>query len=474
MTVVLALLEAGSVFAAVFAAALTWMRSVLDAPAGPGDAAGRALVPAVCCLLAFYYNDLYDPRAVTGPGAFAARLPRAVAAALGLLVSVYIVLPGVRLGMAPSVAGLALAAIALLALRAASYALLGRGLFGERVLILGTSALAKSLVREIEARPCGRHHIVGIVADPVPGGGAPFPHPVLAPFDHLGRILDAVRPDRVVVAMAERRRRLAIDELLAARVRGVAVEDGTQFYERLTGKMAIESLVPSGIIFSRGFRVSRPDRFVARALDLAVAAAGLVTLAPLLGLIALAIRLDSRGPVFFTQERAGRDGRRFRLYKFRTMRPAPRPVSEWARDNGERITPIGRWLRAFRLDEVPQFVNILKGEMSLVGPRPHPVSNYRLFLETVPYYPLRAAVRPGITGWAQVRYGYANNLEEETEKMRYDLYYIKHRSLGLDLRVLCDTVKVVILGRGVAAEKSPPEPALAYPLPRLQVGSRRH
>jgi lipopolysaccharide/colanic/teichoic acid biosynthesis glycosyltransferase len=152
--------------------------------------------------------------------------------------------------------------------------------------------------------------------------------------------------------------------------------------------------------------------------------------------------------VFFVQERVGLRGKRFRLIKFRTMYPANGKTSEWVRDNHDRITRVGKWLRRFRLDELPQFVNILRGDMGLVGPRPHPVSNFELFLAKIPYYSLRTAVRPGLTGWAQVRYGYANNLEEETEKMQYDLYYIKHMSLWLDLRVVLETAKIVLMGHG--------------------------
>jgi lipopolysaccharide/colanic/teichoic acid biosynthesis glycosyltransferase len=148
--------------------------------------------------------------------------------------------------------------------------------------------------------------------------------------------------------------------------------------------------------------------------------------------------------VFFVQERVGRGGKPFGLIKFRSMRQADARVSEWARDNESRITRVGKLLRRFRLDELPQFINVLRGEMNLVGPRPHPTCNYQLFLARIPYYGLRAAVRPGITGWAQVRYGYANSLEEELEKMRYDLYYIKHRSLWLDLRILAETAAVVL------------------------------
>jgi lipopolysaccharide/colanic/teichoic acid biosynthesis glycosyltransferase len=155
--------------------------------------------------------------------------------------------------------------------------------------------------------------------------------------------------------------------------------------------------------------------------------------------------------VFFRQDRIGLHGRRFSLVKFRTMRPVAAEVSAWVRDNEDRITRVGRVLRKFRVDELPQFINVLRGDMNLVGPRPHPVVNYELFAREIPYYALRAAVRPGVTGWAQVRYGYANNLEEETEKMRYDLYYVKHLSVWLDLRILVDTVKVVAFGLGSKA-----------------------
>src|SRR6185503_5723178 len=197
--------------------------------------------------------------------------------------------------------------------------------------------------------------------------------------------------------------------------------------------------------------------WLGRGLSLGVALIGVVTLSPVIAVIAIAIRLDSTGPVLFVQERVGRGGRRFLLLKFRTMYVTDAVHSEWARDNADRITRVGLWLRRFRLDELPQFVNVLRGDMDLVGPRPHPFSNFSLFVtvlrnspecgEQIPFYSIRSMARPGITGWAQVRYRYANNLEEEIEKMRYDLYYVKHRSFLLDLRILADTVKTVLGGR---------------------------
>jgi lipopolysaccharide/colanic/teichoic acid biosynthesis glycosyltransferase len=217
-------------------------------------------------------------------------------------------------------------------------------------------------------------------------------------------------------------------------------------------------------VFAKGFRVARGHAAIGRALSLAAAAVAVLLLAPLMGLIALAVKVDSRGPVFFRQERIGRHGKRFSLIKFRTMRPVTAEVSAWVRDNADRITRVGRWLRKFRLDELPQFFNVLRGDMNLVGPRPHPVVNYELFTREIPYYALRAAVRPGVTGWAQVRYGYANNLEEETEKMRYDLYYVKHLSIWLDLRILVDTVGVVVTGLGSMSADARPGAADALPL----------
>ena len=246
--------------------------------------------------------------------------------------------------------------------------------------------------------------------------------------------------------LGERRGKLPVGPLLEARLRGIAVEEGVEVYERLTGKLAIEAVTPSNLIFSGDFRKSRLDLAAGRAISLLVSVVGMVVLSPLLGILALLIKLDSSGPVFFVQERVGMAAKRFKLIKFRTMHRADAPTSEWVCDNAKRITRVGKWLRKFRLDELPQFFNVIRGDMNLVGPRPHPVSNFELFIANIPYYSLRAVVRPGITGWAQVRYGYANNLDEETEKMRYDLYYIKHLAVSFDIRILFDTVKTVLFG----------------------------
>lgn len=323
-----------------------------------------------------------------------------------------------------------------------------RGAAGAPTLILGAGPLACRVARAMVERPATRYRLIGMLSETEDPPDADPPAPILGTLSSLPAVAGEHRLARIVVALEERRGRLPIRVLLALRACGVAVEEGSAVYERLTGKLAIESLAPSALVFTPGFRRTRCGAAVARGLSFSVAAAGLVVLAPLLAALALLIRLDSRGSALFVQERVGRDGRRFRLIKFRTMHQASCPTSEWAKDNGDRITRAGRWLRRFRLDELPQFLNVLRGDMNLVGPRPHPASNFELFDRAVPYYWLRASVRPGLTGWAQVRLGYANGLDEEIEKMRYDLYYIKHRSLVLDLRILLDTVQVVLFGRG--------------------------
>jgi exopolysaccharide biosynthesis polyprenyl glycosylphosphotransferase len=314
----------------------------------------------------------------------------------------------------------------------------------ERVLLLGSGPLAADLVSEMQERAT-RWSLVGVIAESDAAKNT-TPGPVVGSLEDLDSAVRRLRPDRIVVALDQLRGRLPLRTLLESRVHGVRVERGATFYERLVRKLPLDALTPSAMIFSGGFQRRRFDWALGRGVSLLVASLGLVLTAPLFVLIALAIRLDSRGRVLFAQERVGREGRIFPLFKFRTMHAKGANGSLWVNDNAFRITRVGGWLRRLHLDELPQFINVLRGDMNLVGPRPHPVSNFRLFNDNIPFYFLRAAVRPGVTGWAQIRYRYANNLEEETEKMRYDLYYIKHRSLWLDLRILFLTARNLLAG----------------------------
>jgi exopolysaccharide biosynthesis polyprenyl glycosylphosphotransferase len=335
----------------------------------------------------------------------------------------------------------------------------------SRVLVLGSGRLASKLIDELESAGASSHLIVGVVDDQPPDESLQAKVAWLGRLDRLAEIVENARVQRIVVALPDRRGRLPLKPLLESRVRGVVVEDALEFCERLTGKIAIEALTPGPLILSKGFRNHGVPEAIARAVSVVIAVAGLVTLSPLLALIALVIKLDSKGPVVFVQTRAGKDGRPFELLKFRTMHPCEERPSEWVQDNADRITRVGRRLRRFRLDELPQLVNILRGEMNLVGPRPHPACNQEIFEQNIAYYPLRSTVRPGVTGWAQVWYGYANNIEEETEKMRYDLYYIKNRSLRLDARILLETVRIILLGHGSnrVRYRAPASPDAAMP-----------
>ncbi len=333
----------------------------------------------------------------------------------------------------------------------------------RRIVIVGSGAMAVKLLEEITALEHGQL-VAGVIDD------APLCRPGasrakwLGPPSQLAEIVKCVQPARIVVATDHPLDPQPLAALLACRVRGIIVEDGLECYERLTGKIAIESVKPVALIFSaKAFRSHGPTERVARVASLITAAIGLALSAPLLAAIAVAIKIESRGPVLFVQDRAGKHGTRFGLLKFRTMRPSTGPHSEWAGDNVDRITTLGKWLRRFRLDELPQLVNVLTGEMNMVGPRPHPISNGQSFADHIAYYQIRSSIRPGLTGWAQVRYGYANNLEEETEKMRYDLYYIKNRSLRLDLSILLRTALVVVRGSTVPKAKHLPDrPTLAW------------
>ena len=460
MAVILALLDAMVVFA-VASAVLLWTQAPPGQGSAPAVATAHALAIVLCTVAAFYYYDLYDLRRLRRFRQTAPRLPRVAAVGALLLLAGHAPFGWGAIGPRRLLASGAAALVFAFVVREAAYRLMETRRRLQRVLIIGGGALAQELIAEIQARPDLRHRVMGFLDD---RAGTPLPGcPRLGSLRDVTRVIADIRPHRVIVALASRRGSMPLKPLLDLRLKGIAVEDGAQVYEKLTGKIAIEALTPSSLIFSNDFRSFRLDLTLARALTLPLAAAGLVLAAPLLLLIALVIKLDSAGPVFFIQERVGRAGKLFKLIKFRTMRPADKATSEWVRDNDDRLTRVGRYLRRFRLDELPQLLNTVKGDMNLVGPRPHPVSNLDLLVmvmrntpdcgETIPYYALRSLVRPGLTGWAQVRYQYANDLDEEIEKMRYDMYYIKHMSAWLDLRILFETCKIVLRGRESASRE---------------------
>jgi sugar transferase (PEP-CTERM system associated) len=257
------------------------------------------------------------------------------------------------------------------------------------------------------------------------------------------------RIDRVIVAMENRRGAMPVRELLDLRLRGVIIEDSSVLLERLLGRLPLDGLNPSSLIFTHGFNVKASQQILRRIVSMVVSFIGLLMCLPFIPFLILAVRLTSPGPIFFRQTRVGLRGRPFTVIKFRTMRQdAEAKGAVWATKNDPRVTSLGRFMRKTRLDEIPQLWNVLRGDMGFVGPRPERPEFVQWLSSEIPFYELRHIIRPGITGWAQVRYQYGATLEETKQKLEYDLYYVKHLSIGLDLLIMFETVKTIILRRG--------------------------
>jgi sugar transferase (PEP-CTERM system associated) len=316
--------------------------------------------------------------------------------------------------------------------------------FRERVYVLGSGDQAQRLVNGLRQRSSMGVEVVGWTGN-VEGQ---LTRDSVA--SDLVSVVQDRRVHRVIVAMPDRRGTLPLEELLQLRLEGVKVEEATSWLERINGRIEVEQLYPSWLIFAEGFRFSTFNRILRRILNFTAALAGLVLTLPLLPLVALAVKLSSPGPVLYRQQRVGRGGSNFFCYKFRTMRQDAEADTgaTWAADNDPRITRLGKFLRASRLDEIPQLWCVLKGDMHFVGPRPERPEFVEWLKQEIPYYDVRHTVRPGITGWAQVQYKYGNTLDDAREKLQYDLFYIKNASVGLDFWIVFQTVKIVLLGRG--------------------------
>jgi sugar transferase (PEP-CTERM system associated) len=311
--------------------------------------------------------------------------------------------------------------------------------------------LARDLVTEVIRRPETGLGVAGFVDDNPALVGVSVVNPkVLGLTRDLEQIVANNRIDRIVVELQDRRGHLPIQTLLNLKTRGIAVEEATSLYERVSGKIAIENLKPSWMIFNRGFEVSRGRLLQKRVASLVISLILTILFAPVILLIMALIKLDSRGPIFFGQERVGQDGQVFKLWKFRSMRDDAEkdtgPV--WASQDDPRVTRVGRVLRRTRLDELPQLFNVLKGDMSMVGPRPERPHFVKELAEKIPFYHLRHSVKPGVTGWAQVSYHYGSSLADAIEKLQYDLFYVKNMSFLLDSLVIFQTVKIVLFNRG--------------------------
>ena len=316
--------------------------------------------------------------------------------------------------------------------------------FRQRVYVLGTGERAQRLLKGLRQRTGLGIDVVGWT------GNIEGELTRESVASHLVSRVQDRAVHRVIVAMPDRRGTLPVEELLALRLLGVKVEEATSWLERITGRIEVDQLYPSWLIFAEGFRFSAFNRLLRRGANFIVALIGLILALPIIPFVALAVKFSSPGPIFYRQKRVGRGGVSFYCYKFRTMRQDAEADTgaTWATDNDPRITRVGQFLRSSRLDEIPQLLCVLKGDMHFVGPRPERPEFVEWLSKEIPYYGVRHTVRPGITGWAQIQYKYGNTLEDAREKLQHDLFYIKNASLGLDFWIMFQTIKIVLLGRG--------------------------
>jgi len=409
----------------------------------------RVVLITALCELCFYYNDLYDLTVVHSNRELVVRLLQAAGAATIVLAAACLAFPTLLLDPSTFVTALGVFVVAVLTWRLAFNRLAHAPHLEERILIVGTGLTARTLAQQIGRQQDFAYRLIGFVEESDETSMI-RQHDVLGTAVDIDRIVASRHVDRIVVGLSDRRGHLPIEQLLRAKMTGVRVEDATTTYERLTGKILLDGLKPSWLIFSDGFRASRITRFVKRMLDLSFSIILAIVTLPLMALTAIAIRLDSPGPLLYSQERVGENGAVFKIFKFRSMRTdaelAGKPV--WARDNDDRITRVGRLIRKARLDELPQLWNVMRGDMSFVGPRPERPFFVEQLAEDIPFYLQRHSVKPGLTGWAQVKYQYGSTVEDAMEKLRYDLYYIKHMSIIFDLTIVLDTVKVILFGKG--------------------------
>ena len=445
--------ESALIFSAI--AAASYVRLGTEAwvlLAQPGGLLRVLLVLAVC-QTTLHYNDLYDVRFVADMRDLMVRLLQAIGFASILLAVIYYWGPDAIIGRGVFLLASIFMIVALVAWRLVFAWVSRRAAPRERLLLVGTGAAAIELARELhERRQELGVDIVGFV-DPDPARvGAPLINPgVIGSINDITALVSSMNVDRVVVSLSDARGKLPMNRLLDIRLQsGVTFDHLTDVYEQYTGKIAVENLRPSWLIFSSGFRKSQVLATAKRALDIGGAVIGLTLAVPLMAVVVVLVRITSPGAVLYEQERVGFNGRVFRIYKFRTMRAdaeaATGPV--WSTANDSRVTRVGRFLRLTRLDELPQLWNVLRGDMSIVGPRPERPEFVSKLTEAIPYYGQRHVVKPGLTGWAQVRYTYGATVEDAIEKLQYDLYYIKNMSLALDVVIALETVKIIILRRG--------------------------
>jgi len=452
-TVVLIVCEAGLILGSVMLAA--WVRLGRDALNVMFADQGlfKALLITVSCQFCLYYADLYDLRIVADRRELFVRTLQALGATSLILAVLYYWFPALILGRGVFLIAATLVILVTMGWRMAFEWTMKRARPHERLLLVGTSPGAIRLARELYDRRAELGVvIVGFIdADPTRVGQELVNPGVIGSVEDIPALTKSLAVDRVVVSLTDARGKLPMDKLLEMRMGGMSFAHLPAVYEQYTGKIAIDNLRPSWLIFSDGFAKSTAYRSVTRFLDVAGAGLLLVLAQPIMVLAGIAIKLTSPGPMLYKQQRVGMGGREFTIYKFRSMRvdAEAETGAVWATPGRDpRVTQVGALLRRSRVDELPQLWNVIRGDMSLVGPRPERPEFVKGLTEQIPYYGQRHAVRPGLTGWAQVRYAYGASVEDAMEKLQYDLYCIKNRSLALNLYIIFETLKTVITRSG--------------------------
>jgi sugar transferase (PEP-CTERM system associated) len=412
----------------------------------------RVVPIMLTCLLCLYYADLYDLQVVADRRELFVRALQALGATSLILAAVYFWFPDLNIGRGVFLLSSWLVVGVIIGWRVVFMWIARRAQPRERLLIVGAGPAAVELARELrdERQDLGVE-IVGFVEAEGPARPVGVPEPgIIGSIEEIPAIVRRASVDRVVVSLGDARGKLPMDRLLEMKLDGVRFDHLASVYEEYTGKIAVENLRPSWLIFSEGFRKTRWMPAAKRAVDVTVAAAVFVASLPVMLLVALSIKLTSPGPVLYHQQRVGLNGRPFTLHKFRTMRmdAEAETGAVWAKEDDPRVTRVGRFLRRSRLDELPQCWNVLKGDMSLVGPRPERPEFVADLTRQIPFYRQRHVIRPGLTGWAQVRYSYGASVEDAMQKLQFELYYIKNMSMALDLYVIAETVKTVLVRRG--------------------------
>jgi sugar transferase (PEP-CTERM system associated) len=402
-------------------------------------------VITIVSLILSYYFDLYEPSIVSGRLQIYFRILLVLGFDCFILSAFLLFEPDVTIGPYVYVLGFVFLAPSLILMRRAYEWVIGRKVFRERIYVLGAGDYARSIVDTIRSRPDLGMEVVDwqdVQMEP-----SERKKMWIAALDNIGKAKFPVH--RIIVAMESRRGELPVQELLTLRFQGITVEEDGSLRERLYGKIQLDGLRPSNFLYSEGFRIRASQQLTRQIVSICAAAFGLLVFLPFFPLVILVVKLSSKGPLFFSQQRVGMGGRIFSVIKFRTMFiDAEAGGAKWATKNDPRVTSVGMFLRKTRIDEIPQLWNVLRGDMGFVGPRPERPEFVNWLTEELPFYYLRTLIRPGLTGWAQVRYGYGASLAETKEKLEYDLYYIKHMSLGLDLLIMFETIKTILRRRG--------------------------